>query len=285
VRADAPTVLLVHDIDHNESFWRYLPGSARDFSRALAARGLRVLTIDRLGYGASPHPAGDATCLGAQADMVHQVLGSLRSGRYMLGDRAGPPASHVGVVADAVGSAITELVTYSWPGDTDALALMSWSDPAPSALAVKGTLRASMSCLVGGVPSRGARDYSYFATSDAEYRQDFLFGAPADVQAGVAALREPDPCGDYRSLVQLVAANISYAPEIHQPVLLLYGRHDPLLTSHAAQQQRSLLRSSHGVSTEFLAYSSGDLTVDGDYRAVQSSTATWMCARLGGCRR
>lgn len=81
------------------------------------------------------------------------------------------------------------------------------------------------------------------------------------VRTAVAALREPDPCGDDLSLIPLTAADIAHAPQIRQPVLLLYGCRDPLLTPDAAQHQAQLLRSSSSVTTTIFANSSGDLTV------------------------
>src|SRR5438309_2957545 len=62
-----------------------------DYATEMARLGHVSLTVDELGYGASDHPIdGDLTCQGALADVAHQIIGDLRSGRYVLDGRSGP---------------------------------------------------------------------------------------------------------------------------------------------------------------------------------------------------
>jgi hypothetical protein len=72
----------VHGLGFGAFFWNLAERPAYDFAARLAAKGETSLVIDRLGYGSSGHPAGMQTCLGAQADVVHQVIGQLRAGAY-----------------------------------------------------------------------------------------------------------------------------------------------------------------------------------------------------------
>ena len=74
--------VLVHDLATGSWFWHLRRHPAYDYAGKLAAAGETSLVLDRLGYGASRLPEGNATCLGAQADMLHQVVQHLRSGRY-----------------------------------------------------------------------------------------------------------------------------------------------------------------------------------------------------------
>src|SRR5207245_2451849 len=61
-----------------------------DFAAALARAGHASVVVDRLGYGQSPEPNGFASCLGAQADLAHQIVDELRAGRYRTGDGRRP---------------------------------------------------------------------------------------------------------------------------------------------------------------------------------------------------
>ena len=67
-----------------ESFWSFAAAPRYDYAAALARAGHASVVIDRLGYGASGHPDGNQTCLGAQADIAHQIVGKLRSGDYVV---------------------------------------------------------------------------------------------------------------------------------------------------------------------------------------------------------
>jgi hypothetical protein len=82
-RGDALRVnVLVHDLGTGPWFWNLRHHPAYDYATKLARNGETSLVLNRLGYGASPLENGDATCLGAQADMLHQVVQHLRSGSY-----------------------------------------------------------------------------------------------------------------------------------------------------------------------------------------------------------
>ena len=66
--------VLVHDAGTGGWFWN-LQGQRRyDYAGRLAKRGETSLILDRLGFDASPLADGRATCLGAQATMLHQVV-------------------------------------------------------------------------------------------------------------------------------------------------------------------------------------------------------------------
>ena len=54
-----------------------------DFSRQMASRGEISVVIDGLGYAPSDRPPGFGVCVGSQADIVHQIVTELRSGRYI----------------------------------------------------------------------------------------------------------------------------------------------------------------------------------------------------------
>src|SRR3954470_3330107 len=103
--------VLVHDEGTGSWFW-HLRGrglAGYDYATRLAEHGETSLVLDRLGYGASRLPDGDATCLGAQADMLHQVVQHLASGQYRFTNPdlgTTPAAAHVVTQGHGVGAAI-----------------------------------------------------------------------------------------------------------------------------------------------------------------------------------
>lgn len=98
------------------------------YINAMAARGEVSVAIDRLGYAASPGPPGVEDCLGAQADMAHQIVQSLRAGDYATGDGSTPPRlERVVLGGHSAGSLIAELAAHTF-GGIDGLILMSYSD-------------------------------------------------------------------------------------------------------------------------------------------------------------
>nr|WSZ97075.1 hypothetical protein OH820_16700 [Streptomyces sp. NBC_00857] len=88
--------LYQHGIAAGEWYWRLdVPGY--HYAEELAKRGHASLTLDRLGYGSSDRPDGLGTCIGAEADIAHQIVGQLRKGSYALGSTAGEKADASGV--------------------------------------------------------------------------------------------------------------------------------------------------------------------------------------------
>jgi pimeloyl-ACP methyl ester carboxylesterase len=75
---DRPLVLMVHGASDSHAVFDFAPGfrAARD----LAHRGFSVLTVDRVGYGASSHPNGDTLSFATQAQQLHEVVQQVRAG-------------------------------------------------------------------------------------------------------------------------------------------------------------------------------------------------------------
>src|SRR5436190_18768997 len=77
--------LYLFGYDAGEWNWRLTDVPGYDTAAELGRLGHASLTIDELGYGSSDLPAhGLATCMGAQADMAHQIVGDLRAGAYSV---------------------------------------------------------------------------------------------------------------------------------------------------------------------------------------------------------
>src|SRR3954468_8461912 len=68
----AAATLYLHGLDVHDWFWHFDAVPGYDYAREMAKAGFASVTIDKLGYGASGHPTGNSSCVGAQADVVHQ---------------------------------------------------------------------------------------------------------------------------------------------------------------------------------------------------------------------
>src|SRR4051794_37871838 len=76
--AHSTATLYYEGFESGEWNWRFRRAPRYDYAAELAALGHVSVTIDQVGYGASGHPFGFATCFGAQADIAHQIIGQLR---------------------------------------------------------------------------------------------------------------------------------------------------------------------------------------------------------------
>jgi pimeloyl-ACP methyl ester carboxylesterase len=203
--------VLVHDITAGNWFWHLREHPAYDYASQLALRGETSLVLDRLGYDRSPLADGRRTCLGAQADMLHQVVTQLR--------RQG--VEQVVLHGHSVGAAIAELEAATFR-DVDGLVLMSWSDSGATPRAVGEALLQHQSCLLGG------RDYAPYGRTDRDFRELLFVTAADEVVRTATRLRNEDPCGDALSLAQLVIANNALTRLIDVPVLLVFAGKDAL---------------------------------------------------------
>ena len=226
--------VLVHDIGTGGWFWR-MPGSpAFNYAGQLAEQGETSLVLDRLGYGASPLQDGDATCLGAQADMLHQVVQQLRSGTYEYvhpADGSVPNAAHVVTHGHGFGGAIAQLEAATFD-DVDGLVLMAWADSGPTPFAVRHAIAQARGCRTS--------DYAPFTQSAADFSDVFFATAKPEVQRPAARRRSQDPCGDIASISGLGMG--AGASQVDVPVLLLYGGKDKLIQPSARETQAESYR-------------------------------------------
>ncbi len=210
--------VLVHDAGTGGWFFNLRDRPAYDYATQLAKQGQTSLVLDRLGYDRSPLRDGDATCLGAQVHMLHQVVQHLYAGRYDWNRGGGtrPHASHVLVHGHGTGATIARLEAAEF-SDVQGLVLMSPTSSNPSATALDVLRGQASTCL------RGAGFAPYGATRRA-FRRALFATAPAAVQRAAALRRNSTPCGDVASLAAAVLA--SGAEDVDVPVLVLQGGAD-----------------------------------------------------------
>lgn len=215
--------VLVHDAGTGAWFWNLRQTPAFDYATQLARRGETSLVLDRLGYDRSPLANGNATCLGAHATMLHQVVQHLYSGNYRFVDRADeddqpPHATHVVVHGHGTGATVAQLEAAEFD-DVAGLVLMS----APTATPTGQALRAVTDQLGRCVGSDG---YSAYGATPAEFRSLLFASAPAKVRRLATARRNPTPCGDVSSVLAAVGLATLTSGRVEAPVLVLSGGRD-----------------------------------------------------------
>lgn len=263
--------VLVHDMSTGSWFWNLRKHPRYDYATKLARRGETSLVLDRLGYDASPLADGNGTCLGAQADMLHQVVQHARSGKYEFrnGTATTPGAHHVVTHGHSVGAAIAQLEAATYD-DVDGLVLMSWSDSGASQRAVDEAAQQSATCL------EGQDDYALYAPRNREYRKLHFVTAPRAVQRRATSLRNADPCGDALSLSQMALAGNATTNEIEAPVLLLFGSRDALNRDDAAEQQEQAYPSSERVVSRTVEGAGNALTLERSAPQTRRMVNRWL---------
>jgi hypothetical protein len=222
-----------------------------DYQSQVAALGHASLVINQLGFrpngsGDLNGPNGLKVCLGAQADIAHQVMSQLRAGTYAITKveagpvPAAPPAfRRVALAALSGGTQIQELEEWEWH-DADGLVVMSRpEDPgsrytflAPVFLSHIGAYLAVCS----PPASTGNPPQSFYASfwntnedevNDVFYRPDL--NDPRVIQAFKGSI-EPLPCFAPSD----ATLQSSYTYPITQrpvPVLVIFGDQDVLCPS------------------------------------------------------
>jgi hypothetical protein len=269
--------IYVHDFTTGGWFWRF-PDRRHDHAGNLARAGHVSLVLDRLGYDDRHDVEGSATCLGAQADMLHQVVKRIRTGDYRS-TSVRPRARNVVVAGHAVGAAIAELEAASFD-DVNGLVLMSWSDSGPSSRAVQEAAVQTQACLAGGDPRVKRPGYAYFGQSRRDFRELLFHSATHKVQRRAAAMRNPDPCGDALTLGPMVAENNLLSRSLAVPVLLLLGAEDVLNRPDAAELQQHGYRPGSDVTTQVLPGTGSALPLEQTAPRTRRLVSSWTCQRF-----
>jgi pimeloyl-ACP methyl ester carboxylesterase len=271
----------LHEFGFGEWFWRF-PMPAYDYATQEARLGHASVVIDRLGYDSSPGPEGTQTCLGAQADMVHQAIGQLRAGSYQLDGSTPVRFGPVTLAGHSLGGLISEVEAYSF-GDIDALALFAWADQGFSEDATADGLMQGGKCAQGGEPAEpgGPGGYAYFASSPDDSRALLFHDAEPAVIDQALALRNRDPCGDVNSEIPGIALDNARVHEITVPVLLVFGEEDATMSDphSAAQQQQQAFTGSHDVTLKFVPDASHALTLERAAPTFRGIVSDWLAQR------
>jgi len=270
--------LYLHEFSHGRWFWQFAQVASYDYAAAQARVGHVSVLIDRLGYGVSPRPPGNQTCLGAQADMAHQIVGQLRTGDYTSPVLAPVAFGRVAIAGHGLGGAIAELEAYSF-GDVDDLILFGWASRGFTNEASQAGLAQGVACAGGGEPpeSGGSPGYAYFHSSAESYREmDFHDVDPAVFDAA-SSMRSRDPCGDVASVIPMITSSGLHSDEITVPVLLVYGSEDGVYQQpDAGEQQAQMYGASEDVATIFIEDAGYALTLERKAAEMREQVAAWL---------
>jgi pimeloyl-ACP methyl ester carboxylesterase len=265
-------VLDLHGLGFGEFFWSFDAVAGYDWARTLAVRGVASVVIDRIGYGRSGRPPGEQSCIGAQADVAHQVVQALRSGSYALEGGDALRFGRVGIAGHSAGGAITQIEAYSFR-DVDGVMVLSYADLGPSVRTLGALTQAALTCLGGGNPP----GHAPFGQSDADFQALMFHDADLQVVAAVTAMRNPEPCGDDASLVTAIATDVREVRSITVPALLLIGDHDAVFPPPALESQRRLFAGSHDVTTITIPDTGHAVTVERSAGVTRDAVVSWLC--------
>lgn len=222
-----PLVIMVHGASDDHTVFDFAPGyrAARD----LADHGFGVLTVDRVGYGASSHPNGDTLDYATAARHLHEVVQDVRGGAL------GFTPSEIVLLGPSAGGDIimVEAGTYH---DVDGVVIcFNTSELQPALFEVD----------VNAWFAQGP----YFDFGVA-FRTDFFYAEPWARDRIIDldnATRSLVPRAEIQSALAGVAA--PFRAEIDVPVLLMQADHDELFVP---QDDSILFSSSPDVTFELL---------------------------------
>jgi pimeloyl-ACP methyl ester carboxylesterase len=278
-----PVALYVHGYTHGESTWRQVPHSALDFPYQLARLGHASVSIDQLGYGASGKPNGNQVCLGSEADMVHQVIGSLRSGHYQVsGPLPAPSFRRVVMVGFSNGGTVAQTEAYSFL-DVEALVVGGWTELfLASPVSIQAAPRVGPVCARGGEPVEpgGPSGYAFtWPSAEAEANDVFYDPAPG-ARERLAKVRQPDPCGVGTSYLTAASVSPREIGTINVPVLLVFGSRDKVQPRPFGDAQLLLYTGTQDKRLVYIDEAGHSLMAEKRFRTFQLLISGWL--RLHG---
>jgi pimeloyl-ACP methyl ester carboxylesterase len=269
--------LYLHGLALGEWFWNFNAVPRYNYATAQAKAGHVSVVIDRLGYDSSGHPDGNKSCVGGQADIAHQIVQSLRTGRYTL--EGGKPLrfKRVALAGHSLGAVIAITEAYSFR-DIDALLDMSFSfSSSPRAALTLGPPRDA--CLTGGQPPEPGTPsgYAYLGQPGATDFESIMFhSATRSVRDAADALRNRDPCGDFESTIPALLQETGMVKRIKVPVLVICGRSDALFSSLGCGLQRERFTGSRSASLELVKGAGHALTLEAQTPTFRRKVSRWL---------
>jgi pimeloyl-ACP methyl ester carboxylesterase len=284
IQAAAPRAVTLYyqGFDAGEWNWRFRLVPGYDYALEMADRGFVSVTVDELGYGASDHPAGNDTCVGAEADIAHQIIGQLRTGTYKADGIRPAKFSKVVFGAHDIGGAMAELEAYSYQ-DVNGLMLITWQNQGYTPFVLGVAADASARCAEGGEPAYpgGPGGYVYYP-KPTDY-PTLMPNSDPDVIAGAVASRLRNPCGLIPSVAENAALNFvggntntGGLAEIHVPVLLALGALDPVLTHDGFFQEARYFTGTDDVTAVLLPGTGHFEMLDRNAPAFRDLIAYWL---------
>jgi pimeloyl-ACP methyl ester carboxylesterase len=272
--------LYLHGRGFGEFLWNFTSVPSQNYATAQARAGHASVVIDRIGYGASGHPVGNQSCVGSQADVVHQIVGKLRSGDYSIDAGGAPAFKKVALAGQSTGAQIANIEAYSFR-DIDALIIVALSSQTTSrASLVFGETREV--CLKGGEPSGpgGPGGYAFnFGQTPTAFKSTMFHKARKSVVDAVTALRNRDPCGDTLSLLTALLRQKSALPKIRVPVLVICGKNDALFVRRGCEAQKLFYSGSRSASLALVPRAGHAPMLERTAPIFQAKVSRWLKKR------
>jgi pimeloyl-ACP methyl ester carboxylesterase len=225
-RSPRSVTLYLHGLGTGQFLWNLRGAPRYDFAAALARAGHRSVVIDRLGYGTSGRPLGTDVCLGADADVAHQIVSQLRSGDYSLEPGDAPRFDRVALAGHELGGLVANIEAMSFD-DIDALAVFAHTTQVSLRTFAQFYANRQV-CEVGGETAMpgGPGGYAYFGATTAEFQATAFHSVEPSVFKLAAELRGRDPCGETASIVDGLVLELKSLSRVTDPVLVVCGRED-----------------------------------------------------------
>jgi pimeloyl-ACP methyl ester carboxylesterase len=270
--------LYLHGFSSGEAFWNFSAVPRYDYAVSVARAGHTSVVIDRLGYGSSGHPEGNQSCLGAQADVAHQVIGELRSGDYLLGDGEPLRFGRVALAGHAAGALIANLEAFSFNG-IDGLVAMSFT-PQVTQGAFEQFFASRVVCGGGGEPvaAGGPGGYAYLAQTDAEFQASAFHSVEPAVANVATRLRSRDPCGDGASIIDALVLDLKSLSRVKTPVLLVCGREDAVTPEFACPYLKRRYVGTGDVALSFVPKAGHALPLERRAPVFRRRVSAWLSA-------
>lgn len=287
-RPSSTVEVLIHGGAYNATYWDfdYQP-EKYSYVHYAASRGHTTVAIDKIGSGKSAHPASALVTQTALANIVHALVGKLRSGQV-----AGGPFEKVVTVGHSMGSALAAIEASTYR-DVDAVVLTGFSHRISLATTAKTLLQVLHPATLD--PKFGlSRDPGYLTTRPGQ--RATVFYTPDD---DPAAIQWDDQNKDIISLTELGDGvpggfMLPTTTGMTAPVLVMNGQYDALMcdpgplgrgdcTSSEAlrAQEAPQFPNSPQVDAHVVAGAAHCLT--GSHKSIESfeTTFSWIEARTG----
>ncbi len=276
-----PTATLyLHGLGYGNFFWRFNAVAGLNYAVEQARLGHTSVVIDRIGYDTSDHPKGLKTCIGAQADIAHQIVNQLRSGSYTV-DQGNPRQyQRIALAGHSAGGLIAQVTAYSF-GNVDALAVISYGDLGASINTLSAVTESLLICALGGQPAEPGQPsgYAFFGQTEAAFQSLHFFDAQAEVLSVATALRNRDPCGDFASLATGIALDAIRIGSIDVPVLVVCGNEDAVFPPPACQVQSKLYIGTTDLTTSFIDGIGHAITLETRAPVFRGIISEWLTQR------
>jgi pimeloyl-ACP methyl ester carboxylesterase len=275
-RKPRAVTLYLHGLGLGEWLWNFTRVPAYNYVRNQAAAGHISVSVDRIGYGASGHPVGTASCIGSQADVAHQIVQHLRAGSYAVTGAKPIAFKKVALVGHSAAGAIATVAAYSF-GGVNALGVVAFSaNNQQFASDQFGYER--ITCEAGGEPAGSGLPggYALFGRTDADFRAAMFRSAPANVVSAAVPLHYRDPCGDNLSLIPTLVRQPIGIRKIKVPVLVVCGSRDRLYSAYNCTEQAARYTKSRSHRAVIVKGAGHALPIERQARKFRARLGGWL---------